>query len=37
MDNAELAVVKQGSLSAVDIRKQVNLIQTVMKGVMREN
>lgn len=33
----ELAVVKESSLTAIDIRKQVNLIQEVMKNVMKEN
>lgn len=36
-ENQELAVVKESPLSAVDIRKQVNLIQEVMKNVMKEN
>lgn len=33
----EIATVEQGALSAVDIRAQVNLIQEVMKAVMKEN
>ena len=33
----ELVVVKETSLTAVDIRKQVNLIQEVLKNVMKEN
>ena len=33
----ELVVVKETSLTATDIRKQVNLIQEVMKNVMKEN
>jgi hypothetical protein len=36
-ENQELAVVKESSLTAIDIRKQVNLIQEVMKNVMKEN
>ena len=36
-DIQELAVVKESPLSAIDIRKQVNLIQEVMKNVMKEN
>lgn len=37
MNAQELAVAKQGSLTAVDIRKQVNLVQQVMKFVMKED
>lgn len=36
-DNQGLAVVREGPLTAIDIRKQVNLIQEVMKNVMKEN
>lgn len=36
MAKEELAVIKSNSLTAMDIRKQVNLIQEVMKGVMKE-
>ncbi len=35
-ESQELATIKSGSLTATDIRKQVNLIQEVMKAVMRE-
>jgi len=35
-DTQELAVVKSSPLTAIDIRKQVNLIQEVMKSVMIE-
>jgi hypothetical protein len=37
MEKQELVVVKETSLTATDIRKQVNLIQEVMKNVMKEN
>ena len=37
MEKRELAVVKESPLTAVDIRRQVNLIQEVMKNVMKEN
>jgi len=36
MDNA-VAVYEQQPLTAIQLREQVNLIQDVMKGVMREN
>lgn len=36
-ENQELVVVKESPLTAIDIRKQVNLIQSVMKEVMKEN
>jgi hypothetical protein len=35
--NQELAVVKESPLTAVDIRRQVNLIQEVMKNVMKKD
>ena len=37
MVKEELATIKSGTLTAMDIRKQVNLIQEVMKAVMKEN
>lgn len=36
-ENQELVVVKETSLTATDIRKQVNLIQEVLKNVMKKD
>lgn len=37
MTNEKELIVKEDNLSAVEVRKQVNLIQEVMKKVMKEN
>ena len=37
MEKQELATVKQSALTAADIRKNVNLIQEVMKNVMKKD
>ncbi len=37
MEKQELAVVKSGPLTSVDVRRQVNLIQDVMQKVMKKD
>ena len=37
MENKDIVIAQERQLTATDVRKQVNLIQEVMKNVMKEN
>lgn len=37
MDNKDMVIAQERQLTAIEVRKQVNLIQEVMKNVMKEN